>query len=599
MTTRKLCLLLILFILTNVKMLPAKNVLMDILGAYQKYQEVNMTMWLVGDIGAEKRFGKELQFWMGLTQKPEKDPKTNAYVRGVFDRLIPHYNTRGMKYTLQVIRESSANAFVIPGGHVYVHTGLLDVAQSDDELAAVIAHELAHAERRHALKNFRASTAAVAILNKAVKNKRDRETWGTLLSYLTLMKFSRTQEDEADDLGQARMAVAGFNPAAQVTLWEKFLKKHGDSKGIEQYLSSHPPSSDRIQNARNNLKKMNVSEQAVFANTRQIMTFDRVNLVANSSFEDAPTSAGLIPAWETIEGKTGLADAAAITGKRSLQLSSEQRMTSARVLSDFIAINIASDFVFSVWSRSENGQQNAAVGLELYDNQKRLRNRLWAIRPSAPLGQEWQKIEARIANIGENRIFSANTAFMRIVLQTGPFSEGSVWFDEVNLRPYGAVEPINLLAGGDFERSDSSGVPVGVSARPGLLCLDFEKANSGYASLQMKGAGEGETGFVFTPIAIEGLKAGQQISCSLFFLGSQQQKGVVIVEMLNAAGEPLTRRLAQVEFETTPDKWQATSFAFKHELQKDEEGVAKAIRLRVAASIPVDASIWFDTFVMR
>lgn len=599
MNKNRLVVLLLVFVLAGLKMAPAKNVLTQILGAYQKYQEINMTLWLVGDVSAEKRFGKELQFFLGLTQKPEKDPKVNAYVRGIFDRLTPNFNDRGMKYTVHVIRESSANAFVIPGGHVYVHTGLLDLAQSDDELAAVISHELAHAERRHALKNFRASTVAMALLDKAVKNKKDRETWGALLGYLTLMKFSRQQEDEADDIGQMRLAVSGFNPAAQVTLWEKFLKKFGDSKGVEQYLSSHPPSSDRIQNARNNLAKMNVAEQSVFANTRQIMTIERVNMVNNFSFESTPDQAGLLPGWEIAEGRAGLADSIAITGRRSLQIWSEQRMIATRVLSDYIAVNEGSDLNFSIWARSENGQQNAAIGIELYDAGKRLRNRLWAVRASAPLPAEWQKIEARLVNTPEKKLFGANNAFMRIVLQTGPFSQGSVWLDDISLRPSSAVEAVNLLAGGDFERNEANGLPWGVTGRPELISLDFERFNSGYASLRMNGAGNGETSFGFAPIPVEGLKPGQILTCSMFFQGDRQQKGMVVVEMLDANGQALARRPAQMEFEAVPGRWQATSFSFTHQLQKEEEGIVKAIQVRVGANIPADAAIWFDTFIMR
>lgn len=600
MKKSKLGILLLLFVLACLDRVSAKNVLSQILGIYQTYQEINMSLWLVGDVSAEKRFGKELQMWMGLTQQPEKDPKINAYIRGIFDRLKPNFNDHGMKYTVHVIHDSNANAFVIPGGHVYVQTGLLDLAQSDDELAAVISHELAHAERRHSLKNFRLSTAAVALLNKAIKNKKDRETWGALAGTLTLMKFSREQEDEADDIGQTRMAIAGFNPAAQVTLWEKFLKRFGDSKGLEQYLSSHPPSSDRVQNARNNLLKMNVAEQAVFANTRQIMTIDRVNLLNNYSFEAATTSAGLLPGWEISQGKAGLSDQSAITGKRSLQIWPERRMDVARVLSDYIAITEGTDLAFSIWAHSENGQQNAAIGIELYDANKRLRNRLWAIRASAPLAAEWQKIEARLVNSKDSKIFAANNSYMRIVMQTGPISQGSVWFDDMSLRPFAAAaEPVNMLAGGDFERIDATGLPFGVTGRKELISIDFDKFNSGFASMRMQGAGEGETGFAFSPIAIESLPASQSVNCSLFFQGDRQLKGLLVVEMLDANGQPLARRLAQLEFEALPGKWQATSFSFTNALQKEEEGVARAIQLRVVASMPSDANIWFDTFIMR
>ena len=578
----------------------AKNVLEQLLGVYQTYQEVNMSLWLVGDIGAEKRFGKELQLWMGLTQKPVKDKKVNEYVKGIFNRLLPHFKDRGMKYDVRVIQDSTANAFVIPGGHVYVHSGMLDMVDSDDELAAVISHELGHAERRHSLRNFRASTLMVAVLNKAVKNRQDRETWGALLSYITLMKFSREQEDEADDIGQMRIARAGFNPAAQVTLWEKFLKRYGDSKGLEQYLSSHPPSSQRIQNARNNLSKMNVAPGAVFANTRQIMTIEPTNLINNYSFEAASTSAGLLPGWQIAEGKAGLSQQTAASGRKALQMWPEARNSATRVLSDFIAINEASDLAFSIQGRSENGTQNAAIGIELYDAGKRLRNRIWAIRPMAVLGAEWQPIDARLVNSKEKKIFAANNAFMRILLQTGPFSQGSVLFDDLSLRPFAAAPVLaNLLPGGDFERNDGNGVPAGVVGAPELVSIDYDKFNSGYASLKFQATQEGEAGFSFAPVPVEAIKPGQPLAWSLFFQGDRQQKGMVVVELLDVAGKPLARRLAQFEFEALPDRWQATSHSCKFELQKEEEGLVKAVQVRVAANMPAGAHLWFDTFVMR
>lgn len=576
-----------------------KNVFEQILGAYQKYQEINMTLWLVGDIGAEKRFGKELQMWMSLTQKEEKNPAIKNYVRSIFDRLVPQFNNRGMKFTVQVVRDSTANAFVIPGGHVYVNTGLLDLVQSDDELAAVISHELSHAERRHSLANFRASTVAVAVLNKAVKNKKDRETWGALLSYLTLMKFSRQQEDEADDIGQFRMANAGFNPAAQVSLWEKFLNKFGDKKGLEQYLGSHPPSSDRVQNARNNLLKMNVAEQKVFSNSRSILRNDRINLLSNGSFEAELLPTGQMAAWEISEGRAALAEMNAFTGRRSLQMTSEQRMGVTRVLSDFIAVNEATDMTFSAWCRSENGQQNAAIGIELYDANRRLRNRVWAVRESSPVATAWTRIEGRLGNSPEKKIFAGNTAFMRIVLQTGLMSQGSVWYDELRLRPAGTVDPINMIAGGDFESLAANGFPEGVGADKQLAALDFSKANSGYASLRLQSPVAVESGFVFAPLALETLQPGQEITCSFYFQADHQQKGLVIVELVDENGNPLPRRLAQCEFEAIAGNWQATSFAFKNELQNEETGKARAIQIRVIANLVAGANLWFDTFVMR
>lgn len=577
----------------------AKNVLQDIFKAYQKYQEINMTLWLVGDIGAEKRFGKELQMWMGLMYKEEKDPKIKSYVSSIFERLKPQFNNRGMNFTVRVIRDNTANAFVIPGGHVYVFTGLLDMVSSDDELAAVISHELAHAERRHSLKNFRASTAAVAVLNAAVKNKKDRATWGNLIGYLTLMQFSRQQEDEADDLGQFKMAAAGFNPAAQVSLWEKFLKKHGDTKGLAQYLSTHPPSSQRVENARKNLQKMNVVEQTVFNNTRLILSADRVNLITNASFEADPAAGGQLTGWEVSSGKASLNEQQSVTGRRSLELLAEQRMAAVRVLSDYISVNEASDLVFTGWARSENGQQNAAIGIEIYDANRRLRDRAWAVRESSSLAAGWNKIEARLANTAEKRLFASGNVFMRLVLQTGPISQGRVWFDDLRLRPSQTVDPVNHLVNGDFERRTAEGYPEALTVRGGQIGIDLSKANSGYSSLLVKGAASGESGFSFQPVSVAGLKFGHEFTCSFFYQGDRQLKGTVIVEMLDEKGSVLARRLAEVPFEAVAGNWVANSFACKFDPQGAEVAAAKSIQLRVATSMPADASLWLDTFIMR
>ncbi|PKL42654.1 MAG: hypothetical protein CVV41_13985 [Candidatus Riflebacteria bacterium HGW-Riflebacteria-1] len=587
------------FMLVFAARVEARNVLKDIFKVYQKYQEVNMTLWLVGDIGAEKRFGKELQMWMGLMHKEEKDPKIRAYVSGIFERLKPQFNNRGMSFDVRVIRDSTANAFVIPGGHVYVFTGLIDMVGSDDELAAVISHELAHAERRHSLKNFRASTAAVAVLNAAVKNKKDRQTWGNLIGYLTLMQFSRQQEDEADDLGQFKMAAAGFNPAAQVSLWEKFLKKHGDTKGLAQYLSTHPPSSKRIENARNNLKKMNVVEQTVFNNTRLILSADQVNLLTNPSFEADPAATGQISGWEVAAGKVALTDQQAVTGRRSLELLADQRMSAVRVLSDFIAINENSDLTVTGWARSENGQQNAAVGIEIYDANKRLRNRFLAVRESEPLPATWTRIEARLLNSAERRIFAAGNVYMRLVLQTGPISLGPVWFDDFRVRQTQVVEPVNMLSGGDFERRTVGNIPEAIQPVAGQIGIDTTKANTGYSSLLLQSAAGGESGFAFAPLPLAGIKAGQSLTCSFYYQSDRPQKGVVVAEMLDEKGAVLARRLAEVGFEAVAGNWLANSFAFKFEPQGNEVAVAKSLRIRVAAAMPAGASIWFDTFIMR
>jgi Zn-dependent protease with chaperone function len=411
----------------------SKNVFSQILSGYLKYQEVNMLLWLSGDVHAERRFGEELRFWQGLTVKVEKDKAINAYVRSIFDRLAPHYDHRGMKWTLTVIKDNNANAYVIPGGHVYILTGMLNMVNSDDELAAVMAHELAHAQMRHSLKNFRTSAIMVEILKRAVKNKKDRESWGTILAYLSLMKFSRTQEDEADDIGQVKMAAAGFNPSAQVSLWEKFLKKYGETSGLMGYLSSHPSSSSRVQNAKNNLKKMNIAYSEEFTNTRHTFNVPVTkSLIVNPSFEDAKTKQGGISGWTVDKGAFELSTAQKRTGKNSLESKAFDRMVLSRIFTDYIAINQKTKLDFKGFVKGLDGNQRYAIGIELYDVERKLRDRHW-VKTTDMTKTDWTEVRSTIVNDKNATVFKANHKYMRVFLQTGPGNTGSVWFDDLEL----------------------------------------------------------------------------------------------------------------------------------------------------------------------
>jgi len=150
-------------------------------------------------------------------------------------------------WEVTVFEEESANAFALPGGKIGVHTGLLKVATSQDELATVIGHLAEHG-------NERASTAFVAQSGLQIAESlagAPGPTRDTALAVLglgaqvgVLLPFSRMQESEADLLGLDLMARAGFDPRASVTLWQK-MSHSGGGKPPEM-LSTHPSSATRI-----------------------------------------------------------------------------------------------------------------------------------------------------------------------------------------------------------------------------------------------------------------------------------------------------------------------------------------------------------------
>lgn len=414
----------------------SKNFFSQLLKAYQDYEEANILLWLTGDVGAEKRLGKELQMWQKLTSKPESNKAINDYVKSVFDRLVPQYNFHGMKPTITVLHDKTVNAFAIPGCHIYIYTGMLDLVQNDDELAAVLAHELSHSQMRHSLKNYRLSAAMVALLKKAVKNKKDQDTWGTILNYLVSMGFSRKQEDESDDIGQSKLAAAGFNPAAQINLWERMLNKFGDTKGIQKYLSSHPTNSERIANAKRNLAKMNYSPNMQSTSTagntpgtsvRSVLKAPvPVNLIPNGDFEASDLSK-----WEIISGNFTVSKSQKHSGNASLE-SKPAGNVIARIYSDYVAVGEKSSFIFNALRKSEDGNQPSAIGFDLYDSNKKLRNR-YMIASSDKTSKDWLQLTTHIVNTDKNIIFKPNIAYIRIFLQTGPCLSNSVWFDEVSL----------------------------------------------------------------------------------------------------------------------------------------------------------------------
>ena len=196
----------------------------------------------------------------------DKDIATNEYMRCVADPILAIIPKGGAapndgKWELVVFQDETPNAFALPGGKIGVHTGMLTVATTPGQLAAVIGHEIGHVLLRHG--NERLSQSVVAqgamdassvALNQMKPEYRDAVVGGLGVGaqYGVLLPFSRKHENEADTVGQRFMAQAGFNPAEAVRLWKKMEQL---SKGQEppQWMSTHPANSTRVENLEANL----------------------------------------------------------------------------------------------------------------------------------------------------------------------------------------------------------------------------------------------------------------------------------------------------------------------------------------------------------
>lgn len=196
---------------------------------------------------------------------PTQDAKTNAYVNCVasaITREVPG----GRQWEVQVFDDKQVNAFALPGGKIGVYTGLLKVATTQDQLAAVIGHEVSHVLAGHSasrVSNQMASQLGVSILSAA--SGVDASMIGMGANLLLVLPFSRGDETEADVLGEELMARAGFDPRQSVALWQNMAKASGGN-APPQFMSTHPANETRIRDLNAHLAKaVPLYEQAVAA----------------------------------------------------------------------------------------------------------------------------------------------------------------------------------------------------------------------------------------------------------------------------------------------------------------------------------------------
>src|SRR5262249_50947349 len=213
----------------------------------------------------EIQLGKEAAAQVEREMEVLQNPEVESWLNGIGQRLAKTPQANAYPYYFKLVNEDSINAFALPGGPMYVHTGLLKAADSEGEVAGVLAHEMSHVALRH----------GAAQMGK-------QQTWGTLFGVLgaavgvaaggangeggmlckagqlgagiggasVLTRFSRGFERDADLNGARMMSSAGYNPIDLPRFFEKLQSKlgsAGEPKGLSLWLSDHPATGSRIQ----------------------------------------------------------------------------------------------------------------------------------------------------------------------------------------------------------------------------------------------------------------------------------------------------------------------------------------------------------------
>ena len=185
-------------------------------------------------------------------------------LRAIAQRLVPHapqWNERApdWKWEVNLIGSKQINAFVMPGGKIVFYTGIIDQLKlTDDEIAMIMGHEMAHALREHARERLAKSQATGLGLSLGAQllglgDMGNRAA--NLGTQLLTLQYSRSDESEADLVGLEIAARAGYDPKAAITLWQKMGAATGNKGGLG-FLSTHPSGPNRIKELEANLPKV-------------------------------------------------------------------------------------------------------------------------------------------------------------------------------------------------------------------------------------------------------------------------------------------------------------------------------------------------------
>jgi len=190
-------------------------------------------------------------------------PAINAYVTSIGQTLVAQAKNdtpvASKPWHFHVVDNKEVNAFNIPGGHVYVNSGLVAQADRYDELVMVMAHEVSHGLARHGVENM-TKQYGIVVLASLVLGKNPsvyKELLANVLAGGAVMRFSRDAEREADRLGVRYGYAAGVDPEGMVSFFQKLLElQTSRPSALEQFFSSHPLTQDRIQDAETQIAQL-------------------------------------------------------------------------------------------------------------------------------------------------------------------------------------------------------------------------------------------------------------------------------------------------------------------------------------------------------
>lgn len=206
-------------------------------------------------IEKEKEIGKEVLQMVYEQAELIQDPEVVGFVAKIGNHILDHVGIKYFDYQFFVIKDEALNAFAMPGGVIFVHSGLLEELDSENELACVLAHEIAHIQGRHIarrmerMQKVNIATTAMAIAGLFLGGGKMSSAVVASAGALNLsiaLKYSREDEEEADRRAFQWLCKAGYDPRGLSTVLKKMQKfRWLGTDSIPSYLSTHPGASER------------------------------------------------------------------------------------------------------------------------------------------------------------------------------------------------------------------------------------------------------------------------------------------------------------------------------------------------------------------
>jgi beta-barrel assembly-enhancing protease len=275
------------------------------------------------EIAVGQEFAKEVE----QTSKLITDPAIAEYVNRIGQNLVRNSDSR-VPFTIKVIDSGEINAFALPGGFFYVDSGLILAAESESELAAIMAHEIAHVAARHATKNMTKqqiwNMASIPLMFVGGPAGLAIAEVANIVVPMSFLKFSRDSEREADMLGLQYDYAAGYDPQAFIQFFErlKAQEKQKHSK-IAKMFSTHPMTADRITAAQSEIEKYLPGRDSYVVDTSdfEAMKARLISLQGNRRL--ATGKGGDLPVLRKHAGDDSPSDSPAPTGIASTKANTE------------------------------------------------------------------------------------------------------------------------------------------------------------------------------------------------------------------------------------------------------------------------------------